>query len=84
MSDVPYDQELDTRGLNCPMPLVKARKAVGDLAPGQVLRVVSTDRGSIKDFQGWAKVASNIELVAQETVAENGSELFLHFVRRAS
>ena len=82
MNDVQFDETLDARGLNCPMPVVKARKRVGDLASGQVLRVLSTDRGSIKDFQGWAKIAKNVELLAQETEGENGDELFIHFVQK--
>ena len=82
MSEITFDEELDARGLNCPMPLVKARKQIGGLDSGQVLRVVSTDRGSIKDFQGWAKIAKNIELLAQETDTENDNEIFLHYVKR--
>ena len=84
VSEVTYDDELDARGLNCPMPLVKARKQIGGLDSGKVLRVVSTDRGSIKDFQGWAKIAKNIELLAQETEMENDDEIFLHYVKRVS
>lgn len=84
MSDVVFDDELDARGLNCPMPLVKARKQIGSLDPGKVLKIVSTDRGSIKDFQGWAKIAANIELLAQETEAEDDHELFLHYVKRVN
>ena len=82
MSEVTFDDELDARGLNCPMPLVKARKQVLSLDPGKVLRVVSTDRGSIKDFQGWDKIAANIELLAQETQTEDDKEVFLHYVKR--
>ena len=48
MSEVKFDDELDARGLNCPMPLVKARKMIGSLDPGKVLKIVSTDRGSIR------------------------------------
>ena len=84
MSEVTFDEELDARGLNCPMPLVKARKQIGNLDPGKVLRVVSTDRGSIKDFQGWDKIAANIELLAQETEGEHDQELFLHYIKRVS
>ncbi len=84
MSEVTFDDELDARGLNCPMPLVKARKQIGSLDPGQVLKIVSTDRGSIKDFQGWAKIAANIELLAQETDTENDKDLFLHYVKRVN
>lgn len=84
MSEAHFDRELDTSGLNCPMPLVKARKTLNELEPGQILKVLSTDRGSIKDFQGWAKIAANVELLAQETEDQDGSEIFLHFVQRAS
>ncbi len=77
-------QTLDMKGMNCPMPLIKARKQISGLDPGKVLRIASTDRGSIKDFQGWAKIAKNIELLAQESEVEDGSELFIHFVQRAN
>ncbi len=84
MSEVMFDDELDARGLNCPMPLVKARRQIGSLDPGKVLKIVSTDRGSIKDFQGWAKIATNIELLAQETETEDDHDLFLHYVKRVN
>ncbi|MDX1501347.1 MAG: sulfurtransferase TusA family protein [Thermoanaerobaculia bacterium] len=82
MTDVSFDVELDTSGLNCPMPLVKARQKMNELGAGQVLKVVSTDRGSIKDFQGWAKIAKNIELLAQEEHGAAGHRRFLHFVQK--
>ncbi len=82
MGHTSFNDELDARGLNCPMPLVKARQRISDLEPGQVLKIVSTDRGSIKDFQGWAKIAANIELLAQETASEDDRDLFLHYIKR--
>lgn len=84
MSEPRFDRELDTRGLNCPMPLVKARKEIGELSPGQILKVLSSDRGSVKDFQGWARIAANVELLAQETATVDGAETFIHFVQRSS
>jgi tRNA 2-thiouridine synthesizing protein A len=84
MNDVQFDDTLDARGLNCPMPVVKARKKIGELDAGQVLRVISTDRGSIKDFQGWAKIAKNMELLAQETETEGDGEIYIHFVQKTS
>lgn len=84
MNEVHYDETLDTKGLNCPMPVVKARKKISELTEGQVLRIISTDRGSIKDFQGWAKIAKNLELLEQETADENGTELYLHFIQKTS
>lgn len=79
-----FDQTLDVKGAKCPMPLVKSRKAITELPVGQVLQVVSTDRGSVADFQGWVKTAKNVELVAQETVQENGQELYVHYLRRTA
>ena len=70
-------KEIDTRGLKCPLPILKAKKALGDLNSGQVLRVVSTDQGSLRDFEAFAKQTGN-ELVEQQTV---GTEYF-HTLRR--
>lgn len=84
MADTQFDDTLDTKGLNCPMPLVKARKRIAELEVGRTLRVLSTDRGSIKDFQGWAKIAANIDLVAQETSEEEQQQIYMHYVRRTS
>ena len=50
-----FDKELDTRGLNCPLPILRTKKALSDLASGQVLKVVATDPGSVKDFQAFSK-----------------------------
>ena len=79
-----FDKLLDARGLNCPMPLVNARKEIGKLELGQVLKVVATDRGSVADFQGWAKIAKNMELVAQETESAGGSNVYVHYVKRTA
>jgi TusA-related sulfurtransferase len=74
MSDI---KELDTRGLNCPLPILKAKKALADLSSGQLLRVVSTDPGSTRDFQAFARQTGN-ELVEQTSA---GTE-FVHLLRR--
>jgi tRNA 2-thiouridine synthesizing protein A len=71
------DKELDVRGLNCPLPILKAKKALTDMQSGQTLRVVATDAGSVRDFQAFAKQTGN-ELLAQETVGED----FCHVLRR--
>lgn len=77
-----HDRELDARGLSCPMPIIKARGEIGSLEADQVLRVLSTDRGSVKDFRGWADTARNVELVAQETETMDGAEVYVHYVKR--
>lgn len=73
---------LDTSGLACPMPLIKARQEMNHLQVGEVLKVISTDRGSIKDFQGWAKSAKNLEILKQETQNQNGKEIFIHYIKK--
>jgi tRNA 2-thiouridine synthesizing protein A len=59
-------KELDARGLNCPLPILKAKKALADMNSGELLRVFTTDAGSVRDFQAFAKQTGN-ELVEQET-----------------
>ncbi|MGA0992083.1 MAG: sulfurtransferase TusA family protein, partial [Burkholderiaceae bacterium] len=49
------DKEVDARGLNCPLPILKAKKALADMQSGQVLQVLSTDQGSVRDFAAFAK-----------------------------
>ena len=71
------DKEIDTRGLNCPLPILKAKKALPEMSTGQTQKVVATDPGSTRDFQAFAKQTGN-ELIEQETV--NGE--FIHVLRR--
>jgi tRNA 2-thiouridine synthesizing protein A len=54
-----FNQELDARGLNCPLPILRTKKALSTLASGQVLKVISTDPGSVKDMQAFAKQTGN-------------------------
>ena len=70
-------KDLDTRGLNCPLPILKAKKALADLASGELLRVLATDLGSMRDFQAFARQTGN-ELVEQ---SRQGDE-FVHVLRR--
>ncbi len=65
-----YDQELDARGLNCPLPILKARKALKDMAGGQVLRIMATDPGSVKDFEAFANQTGNQLLNSKEESGE--------------
>ena len=71
------DKELDTSGLNCPLPILKAKKALTEMESGQLLKVVSTDGGSLRDFQAFARQTGN-ELVAQTS----GEGTFVHLLRR--
>ena len=54
-----FDKELDTRGLNCPLPILRTKKALTDMISGQVLKIRATDPGSVKDFQAFSKQTGN-------------------------
>jgi len=71
MSD--FDQELDASGLNCPLPILRAKKALGSMSSGQVLRIVATDPGSVKDFEAFASQTGNELLDSGE---ESGKFVF--------
>lgn len=68
-----FDKELDARGLNCPLPILKTKKSLADMASGQVLKVVSTDCGSVKDMHAFAEQTGNT-LVSQ--TEEKGEYIF--------
>ncbi|HEY5633805.1 MAG TPA: sulfurtransferase TusA family protein [Burkholderiaceae bacterium] len=61
-----FDKDLDARGLNCPLPIIKTKKALNDLTSGQVLKVTSTDPGSVKDMEAFSKQTGN-ELLGSDT-----------------
>jgi tRNA 2-thiouridine synthesizing protein A len=72
-----FDKELDARGLNCPLPILRAKKALAEMQAGQVLKITSTDPGSVKDFAAFAKQTGN-ELLSS---SENNKE-FEFFMKR--
>ncbi len=72
-----YDKELDARGLNCPLPILKAKKALADMFSGDVLRVIATDRGAQRDFQAFAKQTGN-DLLSHEQIDEE----FVFYIQR--
>ncbi|RVT87893.1 sulfurtransferase TusA family protein [Inhella crocodyli] len=76
MSDHPHDRDIDVRGFNCPMPILKTKKALADMQSGQVLRILATDPGSMRDFQSFAKQTGHT-LLAQ---SEAGGE-FTHWLK---
>jgi TusA-related sulfurtransferase len=71
------DKEIDTSGLNCPLPILKAKKALTELQSGQTLKVIATDPGSWRDFEAFARQTGN-ELVSQEKTEAN----FVYVLRR--
>jgi tRNA 2-thiouridine synthesizing protein A len=82
MSDTTFDtdtimefqRDLDARGLNCPLPILKAKKALAEMESGQVLRITATDTGSVRDFQAFAKQTGNALLSHTQ---HNGEFVFL-------
>ena len=74
---------LDVRGEKCPYPLIKARQEVLQLEVGEVLKVVATDRDSVRDFQGWARSAKAVQLLQQDVETdEQGREVYIHYLAR--
>ena len=71
------DKELDARGLNCPLPILRAKKALTDMTSGQILKILATDPGSVKDFQAFSKQTGN-ELLSSDTANDE----FIFFMKR--
>lgn len=72
-----FDKELDARGLNCPLPILRAKKALGDITAGQILKIIATDPGAIKDFQAFSKQTGNELLSSAEASGE-----FVFFMKK--
>nr|WP_314630548.1 sulfurtransferase TusA family protein [uncultured Noviherbaspirillum sp.] len=72
-----FHKDLDARGLNCPLPILKAKKALAEMMSGEVLRVVATDSGSVRDFQAFARQTGNQLLEQSESEQE-----FTFYMRR--
>ena len=72
-----FDKELDARGLNCPLPILRTKKSLNDMVSGQVLRVLATDPGSVKDFQAFSRQTGN-ELLSAETATNE----FVFFMKK--
>lgn len=73
------DQTLDAKGLNCPLPILKAKKALQAMTAGNTLEIVATDPGSIKDFEAFCRTTGN-ELVQ----AENDGKIFRFLIKKAA
>lgn len=69
-----FDEELDATGLNCPLPILRAKKALNGMEAGKILRIIATDPGSVKDFEAFAKQTGNDLLSSTE---EAGKFIFL-------
>ncbi|SEW30298.1 sulfurtransferase TusA family protein [Halobacterium jilantaiense] len=71
-------ETLDVKGASCPMPVVKTKSAIDDLAGGDVLEVLATDAGSMSDIEGWAAGTEGVELLDQS----EGDDVYRHYVRK--
>jgi tRNA 2-thiouridine synthesizing protein A len=72
-----FDKELDARGLNCPLPILRTKKALTDMTPGQVLKVLATDPGSVKDFEAFSRQTGNALLSSEAANSE-----FVFFMKK--
>jgi TusA-related sulfurtransferase len=75
------DETLDVKGASCPMPVVRTKQAIDDLAAGEILEVLATDNGSVSDIDGWASGTPGVELLAQDERTEGGETVYVHHVR---
>lgn len=76
-------RRLDVRGAKCPIPIVKAKKEMDTMAPGDELEVTSTDPGSVPDFKGWVKTAKHAALKSQTTGKdETGRDIYVHLLEK--
>lgn len=78
MTEYEITETLDVTGQNCPMPVVKTKQKIDELAPGALLEVLATDPGSMSDIAGWAATTDGVELVDQD----DGDDIFTHYVRK--
>ncbi len=74
-------KELDARGLTCPLPILKAKRALSEMHSGEVLKVLATDPGSVRDFQAFARQTGN-DLVDQQASDVSGQNEYTHYLRR--
>ncbi len=77
MSDYPIDQILDASGLSCPLPLLKAKQALHKLAVGEVLKIVATDAGSVRDFKAYTDQSDH-----QMLESFSDGDAFIYIIRR--
>lgn len=76
-----FDQELDARGLKCPLPILRCKKGIAALAPLQVLKIVATDAGAVKDFQAFCKQTGH-EMLSFEEVISTAPTEYVFFIRK--
>lgn len=78
MSDIDYDKTLDVKGESCPMPVVKTKQKIDSLDENEILRVVSTDSGSLSDINGWSSGVDSVNLLEQS----EEDDLYIHYIEK--
>jgi len=79
-----FHQELNTRGLKCPLPILRCKKALAELAPGEILKAYATDHGAVKDFQAFCKQTGHIMLSLEETKEDEITVYVFHIQKKAA
>jgi TusA-related sulfurtransferase len=79
-AEIDITDTLDVKGASCPMPVVKTKQAMDELAEGEILEVVATDSGSMSDIQGWADGTDSVELLDQD----EGDGVYRHYVEKTA
>ncbi len=81
-TSIPFDKELDARGLNCPLPILRCKKSLAEIEPTQVLKIMATDSGSVKDFQSFCKQTGHEMLSFEEKDGDKKEYVF--YIRKKS
>ncbi len=79
-----FDQELNTRGLKCPLPILRCKKALAELTAGQILKAYATDSGAVKDFQAFCKQTGHVMLSLEESKEGEATVYIFHIQKKAA
>ena len=79
-----FDRELDTRGLKCPLPILRCKKGLAELEPGQILKAYATDPGAVKDFQAFCKQTGHVMLSLEETQEDSLIVYVFHIQKKTA
>jgi tRNA 2-thiouridine synthesizing protein A len=79
-----FDRELDTRGLKCPLPILRCKKGLAELEPGQILKAYATDPGAVKDFQAFCKQTGHVMLSLEETQEDSLLVYVFHIQKKTA
>jgi len=81
---IQFDRELDTRGLKCPLPILRCKKGLAELQPGQILKAYATDPGAVKDFQAFCNQTGHLMLSLEETKEADLTVYVFHIQKKTA